>query len=312
MAPGAYYLDDDGRLHPVNVEDYYSDHDALTDDLAEALQAPGGGTNSDIQQLVDYQRLQHARKTDEAAPVNIAPPSVSAHPDPKLGDSATCVAGGPTNEVIRWDGSPDESRNAIISFGMPQRSISTDGTVVAASGAPITRAFADITYGARNFTKTVRVDISKGGSVCVQASVVFVNVGLELSGANTGSIILGASMGFGSVDNNLLVTRTVYFDTALTAGSSTAVTQIPAGAKQLLPIQRAVSRTGTTLTAVPFCVEFFDASGTVVATLFGGDTVYSFMESPMPIPDDAVTFQVTNCGAANSIPSMRFIFALKL
>lgn len=313
------YIDENGDFVLVNQQDDPSDYDQLLEDI-DAAGRNSRGFVSDIQKAATLSRLKQRENGAEAAAVNISPLSVIRSGDPKLGDRAVCTAGGASNEVVRWAGDINETRACTLSIGI--MNIGASGAVVPVSGTPALRAFAVINYGTRNFTQTIVVDVGKGSNFSFAASWVNVSVGLELpSGGTAGSVDIGASLGFGGSGGSCPVTRTVYIDTpiAINPGASpsaTTSTPVPVGAKQLLPIQRAFVVTAGTppvLTPVAFMIDFFAFDGTtIVATLYGGDTVYSAMSSPLPLPNDAYSFRVTNMDAVvgHTIPSMRLVFQL--
>lgn len=309
----AFYVDEFGRLVEVDEEQEWSDHDQLTADLAEAGVAPNGGAESDIQKSVNFNRIKQEENGAESKAVNIAPLSVIKNADPKFGDHAVCTAGGPAMEVVRWAGDVNEARAITLSFGWNNPSIT--GVLSAASGTPANRPYAIVNYGTRNYTQNYVCDISKGQNISFSASWVTVAVGLDLVSGSNGTLDIGASIGFFGSGGSCPVTRTIYLDTAVgIAGSGPSARMIvPIGAKQLLPIQRTFNKTpGTPDTLLPaaFLLTFYDINGNAVGEMYGGDTVYSVMSGPLPLPNDAYSFDVENFNTTTEIPKMRFIFQL--
>ncbi len=306
---GGYY-DEEGDFIEVGERDPFNELDAIALDLREASRAPNGGVNSDIQQLVNFQRIQQERNGAEALAVNTAPLSAIQNSDPKFGDVATVTAGGITVEVVRWTGNVNEARAVSISIGIADI-LPTDGTFTPTASAAA-RPYAIIQYGSRNFVKQVKVDVGKGINISLVASKVTVSVGLDIPSGGTayGTMLLGASMGFGGSPLTAPVTSTIYIDSSLAASGSTSFT-IPTGARTLLPIQRSFAAPGNVLTPAAMRVDVKDRNGTTIYVLYGGDTLYSVMATPLPLANDAYSMTVNNVDAAIAIPTMRFMFQLE-
>ena len=166
--------------------------------------------------------------------------------------------------------------------------------------------------------KQVVVDVGKGVTFTVTASRATVDVGLELSsGGTVGAMLLGGSLGFYTVSRTTPMSRTIYvsFAGSNVKANNTQSYIIPASAKRLLPVQRTFSGNavaspsgGSTVavvpTPVPIQLDFFDNQSNLIFSLYGGDTVYSFMSGPLDLPNDAYKFTISNMDSSN--PSAAF------
>jgi hypothetical protein len=275
----------------------------FTDLLKETAQAYTeiADQNSDID-LVARRREIHEQRTGLLNRISIAPRSVTE--DTAFGRVLK----------VKWQPNEADSRNGIVQQDTASQwqgdkaeaqAITVQAGVVAAAESTPTagsRPYGQISFGSDGTIVTVPFDIGRGVRFTVACNFVTVLIGAEEPAASETAVpmSIGVSLGMFAAPTLAPVFRTVYVDN-LGIGQSSGVLPIPAAGVQLYtPLcSRGVGQ---------LALIFFDASKSLVVGEFNLNSGVPIV--PIPIPNDAVFFQVTNYSGGQA--NIRLPFQLSL
>lgn len=281
------HLVDDGatvqivdELHEGPFED---DWNHLLRQRAKAQIGPNGELLDDFDTEFQLQSLTREQAGETAPWRNSNPPSSLNNP---LGGSANVFEGQDPVQIANWVGDSDsEAQNVTVVLG-PAGVYST--LAGKPQAAKFLDAFADVTYGTRGQTVTVRVDVGNGCQFTVAGSAVRVAVGSTL-----GDVSVTGMLSFREVTHFSPITRTAVA-LAVPAGGSLSGTVIPVFAKRLRVVRSTTA--GFTVTL---------GNNTVVVT------VASSAEMDwLPIPSGCTTLQITDGGMAGFTANAIFELSL--
>lgn len=313
-----------------------TEFDGVIADFSAAKVLPDGNPASDLVQGAQFDRLQRDRREERVRPVQITPASagnegnlfsntvlVKYGGSPGSGQFTGVNSGGiagpvkayQETEIVRWDGDGNQEslpcRVAISRLDGGANATFPSGTDASGVNSLSYRPFFHAFWGSgdRGQANEVYGDVGRGVQFTVNASHIYVNVGMDTFTASVtllgptvsyaaGAMYLNGNLGFFAGDSAAPVTRTVYIDQLL--GSGTATIKVPLFAQALLPPQ-------ATLTSGTTQLDFKDAGGNILYSLLYANGTIS---SPIPIADDV--YQITLTAASGGNSGYRLIFQLDL
>ena len=310
-----------------------TEFDGVVADFAAAKVGPDGGPASDLAASAQFAHNQAERRREKVTPVQITPDSCGSDGN-QLSDTVLVRRGGTQgtgsfvqsggvagpvvakNEtsIIRWDGDENESlpcRVAISRLGGGANAtwpLATDGTN-SYSYRPFFHAFWG--SGSRGQANEVWGDVGRGVQFTVNASHLYVNVGMDAFTATVavgasvtyvaGAMYLSGNLGFFSGTSAAPVQRTIYIDELATSATSTQV--VPLFAQCLLPPQS----TALATSSGEMKIDFQDIGGN---TLYSLQFINGTVAAPIPIGNDVYQIKVTN--VAGGTAGYRLVFQLDL
>ena len=309
------------------------------DGVVAAFEAAKSDANgepvSELAHAAEFTHLQRERREQRVRPVQITPASaddasnlfgdtvlVQRGGTPGSGsfrapNATTGILGGVVakqeEQIIRWNGNSNgESLPCRVAIGrLLGGANATFPTASDASGnsysyRPFFHAFWGT--GERGQACEVYGDVGRGTQFTVNASNLYVNVGMDafsatvnVSGAVNyvaGAMYLTGNLGFFAGQSQAPVQRTVYIDELADAQSTTF--DVPRFAQDLLPPQSTATNGQTTL-------SFRDAANNVLYSL-----LYSVgtIVTPIPIGNDVHMIRLTNTSGGTQ--GYRLVFRLAL
>lgn len=261
--------------------------------------------NSDID-LVARRREIHEQRSGSLGRVSITPKSFNE--DTAYG-RVVKIKWAPTEEDIRnsivesdtasqWQGDKVEAQAITVQTGVVAPAAGTAGS----PGTPGARPYGKISFGSDGTIVSVIYDIGRGTRFTVACNFVTVLVGMEQPGIGEvpATMSVGVSLGMFAAPSLAPVFRTVYID-GIANGDVSDTLPVPAAGVQLY---------------TPMCshgagtvsINFFDVSQSVIVGQFVLNNGVPHL--PIPIPGDAVYFQITNNSGAAA--NYRLPFQLSL
>lgn len=201
----------------ASQEDEFAGTGAADDfhQLQQAHEAAGvdeqGRPVDELVKLIRLQDMQSEGLSADAPWVRIGPKSSQ---NALLGGTAQVSAGQAAQQVVRWVGEDVEATAVTITF---------NGNLTTNASPAKVRAFARITWGVRDSTFTMDIDVGSGQQVNVNGSNVYVAVYLDATTVPASvAFQLTASLGFNTVDRSTIATKSSYIDGLGNGGTSAA------------------------------------------------------------------------------------------
>lgn len=264
-------------LSPVVQPGYQDDIQAEFAHLRRGVERAGrNGSRDEFYGLIEA-RNERAKSIVDAAGFIGNPPSAVGQ---VLGGQATLTSDLviSSRAVARWQGSDAETTPVAITLGMV--------TPLLPGGTAVVRPFAYVRWGAYGFNYVAEVDIGLGRQLCVNASMVEVEVALDaLTAANAAQANIAATLSFRAPVRTSPLIRTRYLDSVAQNVAQTVV--IPPFAVGLLPVQM-VDTSGV------LTLDFYDSSNTLRYTLSVPNGTQTAM---IPLTGDIVRLIVTSTAA---------------
>jgi hypothetical protein len=212
--PGDMVLGEDlnrPRTRGPNPSFLESDVEMQHREMDESAVGPDGRLLGGIEQHVQYREIVQERERRISPPVNVVPESAYRG---MLGRKylilpKNVVAGIPqpetqerVEEAVRWSGRPTETLPVSVAWQPLSDPANVD-------------AFVRISFGTRDGTQVVDIDMGHGGQLTLPASTVYVSVGIRAgSTIPLAGFALSASIGFFTVTRTSMLTRTEIFSLA--------------------------------------------------------------------------------------------------
>lgn len=320
---------EENQIFADNINPYPTEYDGLVHDVAASKIAPDGSPNTELMAAARLQQLQDARERDIAIPVQITPasvrpgivlagsevliqyggnnPSISSSLAGQIGLVSGTPAAVQEGSLLRWEGRGEQEAIPLTLFAFP--AVRGQGaTYPSATNAASTnysyRPFMRITWGtSRGAPFEAVVDVGRGIQVTLAAAYIYANAGMDVPRSTdvAGSMVVSGSLNYYSAARQAPAMRTIYIDD-LANTSTSAQFNIPAFATGLLPIQVSEATTGACT------IRWYDVAGRVLyrsQLLTPGAQV-----APIPVANDAYSFDLTNDGSASA--NFRCMFQLSL
>jgi hypothetical protein len=260
------------------------------------------GSVDDLELKAKLKSEQQSQQQQQAPSANIAPATFGINGT--IGNQSVDLLAGQTSQLAQWTAEADRESATIGVYVAPILPLQPLAIVAPA----MLRPYGILTLGSRSITTKVKFDIGNGVSFNVGAAFVMLLVGLEpLDSVNYPALTQsGPPIKISGWLSSLPLpktqppTLTTYID-ALGNGADSGILPRPAFAVSVLPIQMS-SATGTCK------IEFIDIGRHVVSQI----TVSSpgAQVAPIPWPNDAIGFRVTNLDVGAQ--TIRVVHALAL